>query len=116
MKSMIDDYSFGRIKVNGRIYTSDIMIIDGRVVDSWWRKAGHRVEFDDIEEILAARPEVLVIGQGKPGLMKVSDGLRKELQKNKIRLIEENTPQAVQTFNRLDADGCRVCAGFHLTC
>lgn len=113
---MIDDYSFGRMNINDRDYTADILIINGRVVDSWWRKAGHRVELDDIEEILAARPEVLVIGQGKPGLMKVSDGLRKELQKNKIRLIEENTPQAVQTFNRLISEGCRVCAGFHLTC
>ena len=114
---MIDDYSFGRIKVNGRVYTADIMIIiDGRVVDTWWRKDGHRVEVDDIGEILAARPEVLVVGQGKPGLMKVSDGLKKELQKTKIRLIEENTPQAIQTFNRLTAEGCRVCGGFHLTC
>ena len=113
---MIDDYSFGRITVNGRFYTSDIMIIDGRVIDSWWRKTGHRVEVDDVREILAARPEVFVVGQGKPGLMKAADDLKKELDKNKIRLIEESTPLAVQTFNRLTAEGCRVCGGFHLTC
>ena len=113
---MIDDYSFGRIKVNGQAYTADIMIIDGRVVGSWWRKTGHRVELDDIGEILAARPEVLVIGQGKPGLMKVTDALEKELREKKIRLISQNTSRAVQTFNRLTAEGCRVCGGFHLTC
>ncbi len=113
---MIDSFRFGKIVVAGKAYGSDIKIVAGRVVSDWWRRSGHRVEIDDVQDILEASPEVLVIGKGQPGLMKVSSDLRRHLQTQGIEVIEERTSRAVDTFNRLHASGRRVAAGFHVGC
>jgi len=113
---MIKGFSFGRIVVGDATYTNDIKIIDGRVVADWWRRRGHTVDVEDVSDILAARPEVLVIGKGEPGFMKTSRALRQVLEKNGIRLIEEKTPRACKTFNRLWQEGRSVAAGFHVSC
>jgi len=113
---MIEQYSFGRIVISGRVYGADLKIINGKVVADWWRKAGHLVEVDDVTDILAAKPDCLVIGKGKPGLMRVSGELAAALQERGIELVAEPTASAVDTFNRLVAAGRQVAAGFHLSC
>ena len=113
---MIKQFSFGKIIVNGVSYTSDIKIIQGKVIPEWWRKSGHRVDVDDIKDILKSKPDILVIGKGKPGLMKSSRSLREFLKDNEIELIEEKTSKAVQTFNRLLKEGKDVSAGLHVSC
>jgi len=51
--SKIEISSFGLIVIDGRQYTSDLMIYpDGQVKDSWWRKSGHSVTIDDIGELV----------------------------------------------------------------
>jgi hypothetical protein len=37
----IDHYEFGRIVVDGREVTNDLIILPGRVVRNWWRQEGH---------------------------------------------------------------------------
>jgi hypothetical protein len=113
---MIEDYSFGMIVIEGTKYTKDIKIIDGKVVSDWWRDRGHRVTESDVSDIMAVKPDVLVLGKGQPGKMKSSSSLRKNLRENSIELIEEETAQAILTFNQLHRDGENVAAGFHLTC
>ena len=113
---MIEKYSFGKIIVNGVTYTNDIKIVQGRVVSEWWRKRGHSVSIEDIQDILESNPNVLVIGKGQPGMMRSSKSLRKFLDKNDIELIEEKTSRAITTFNRLLQQEKEVCAGFHLSC
>ena len=113
---MIEDYTFGKILVDGILYTSDIKINDGIVVPGWWRKSGHVVTIEDIGDILDAGADILVIGSGDPGLMKSSDPLRAYLKEAHIKLIEESTSKAVLTFNKLFDKGEKVAAGFHLTC
>ena len=113
---MIEKYSFGKLAIKGKVYTHDLKIIRGRVAPDWWRKNGHRVEIDDIADILKEKTDILVLGKGKPGLMKSTDSLRKFLQKKEIELIEVSTSKAIDTFNQLLKEGKRVSAGFHLTC
>ncbi|MEA2085195.1 MAG: Mth938-like domain-containing protein [Thermodesulfobacteriota bacterium] len=113
---MIDNYSFGKIVIDGQVYTNDLKIIGGRVSSGWWRKSGHSVSVDDVTDILAAKPGVLILGKGNPGLMKSEAALRKALKANGIELIEQNTSKAVRTFNRMMEEGKDVAAGFHLTC
>ncbi len=113
---MIEEYSFGRMVVNGTVHGADLKIVGSRVVAGWWRKSGHAVEVSDVADIFVVRPEVLVIGQGNPGLMKVAEPLKKELALLGIELIEEPTAVAALTFNQLRAVGREVAAGFHLTC
>ena len=113
---MIDRYSFGRIVVDGTTYTNDIKIIDASVIPEWWRKRGHNVFPEDVSDLADCDAQYVVIGKGNTGNMSVSAEARQMLKDRGMDVIEENTAQAVETFNRLQKEGKRVCAGFHLTC
>jgi len=113
---MIEKYSFGKIVVNGVAYMNDIKIVQGRVVSDWWRKKGHSVGIEDIQDISESKPSVLVIGKGKPGMMKSSRSLRRYLKMNEIELIEEKTSIAITIYNSLLQQEKEVCAGFHISC
>ncbi len=113
---MIEKYSFGRIVIDGVTYKDDIKIIKGKVIRGWWRKKGHLVTARDIKDILAAKPEILIIGKGSPGFMKTDSLLAETLTDLGIHLIEEKTSKAIKIFNRLHEKGRNVAAGFHLTC
>ena len=113
---MIDAFSFGRITVDGVPYRNDIKIINNRVISDWWRQSGHRVELTDVEDVVAACPDILVMGTGEPGMMTISGKLRLYLADAGIQLIEEKTPLAVTTFNRLTNTGKSVSAGIHVGC
>jgi hypothetical protein len=113
---MIEHFSFGSITVDGITYTNDIKIIRGNVIPTWWRKNGHRVDIEDVRDIIEAKPDILVLGKGKPGMMKSTRSLCEFLKQKDIELIEEKTSKAIKTFNRLFKQGKNACAGFHLTC
>jgi hypothetical protein len=113
---MIDKYTSGHIVVNNITYHQDLKIIQGQVVDNWWRKAGHRVDVNDMKDVLDASPDIIVIGTGYAENMRVSDDLTSETRQLDIRLIAENTNKAVQTFNDLFSRGKNVSGAFHLTC
>jgi len=113
---MIKDYQFGRMIVREKEHHSDLKIIGEEVIPSWWRKEGHVVDVEDVDDILAANPEILVVGMGDPGRMQVSDSLRSALASTHIQLIEEPTAEAAAIFNRLSKSGRKVAGAFHLTC
>ena len=114
---MIDTYEAGRwIRIEGRTYHSDVKIIDDEVRANWWRRAGHRLDQSDISDILEKRPDVLVVGTGYAGMMRVPDATREALESQGIGLHTEKTGHAVRVFNRLHKQGRRVAGAFHLTC
>ena len=113
---MIESYSFGKVTVNGVTYKDDIKIIKGKVIPDWWRQKGHLVGLDDIVDILEFGSEILVIGTGKFGMMKLSSSLIETLSSKGIELIEKKTLGATKIFNKLWSEGRDVSAGFHLTC
>ncbi|MBN1256794.1 MAG: Mth938-like domain-containing protein [Planctomycetes bacterium] len=111
----INSYSFGAIVIDGKEYTSDVIIYPDRVDASWWRKTGHSVCLDDLREILGAQPEIIILGTGASELMQVPDELKEELLSRGLTLLCYKTPWAVEEFNRISANH-RVVAGLHLTC
>lgn len=113
---MITDYAFGKISINGTWYHKDLMIIKGEVIADWWRSSGHRCTPSDIKHILEARPATVILGRGSAGMMQPTTELIATLQESSITLIAEPTAEAVKTFNRYNAKGENVAAGFHLTC
>ncbi len=114
--AVVGNYKFGEIEVDGKIYTGDIKIVAGSVISNWWRGEGHVLAASDIEDILSNAPELLVVGMGLPGFMKVDAELRERLASIGTSLIEEPTPGAVATFNRYTKSGRKVAGAFHLTC
>ncbi|UCE43827.1 MAG: hypothetical protein JSV57_05615 [Candidatus Bathyarchaeota archaeon] len=113
---MIEHYDFGRIIVDGKEYTDDLIIFLERVEDGWWRREGHRLYIEDIREVIEKRPEVLVIGTGYSGLMKVQAETKKHLREMGIELIIQPTKQACEAFNKTIQSGKQAVAAFHLTC
>ena len=113
--NIIDSYQFGLIVVNGKKYTSDIIIFPDSVKDSWWRKTGHELCLKDITEVITGNPEVLVVGTGASGLMKVLPEVRQSIETQGIKLIVEATDKACKIYNQL-CHSQRVAATLHITC
>jgi hypothetical protein len=112
---VIDSYSFGRIVVDGKEYTRDVIIDPEGTVVSWWRREGHKVSSEDLEELLKGKPEVLIFGTGYSGVMRVPKELIERLKKSGVEVIVQGTRDACDTYNRL----CRsrkAWAALHLTC
>jgi len=113
---MIDSYKFGKIIVDGVEYTSDLIIFSGRVISDWWRVEGHRLRVEDLKDVFVSELDVLVVGMGAYGLMKVGDDVRKALAARGILLKAEKTEKACDIYNELVKEGKKVAAALHLTC
>ena len=113
---MIDSFGFGSVVIDGKKYSSDLVIYpDGRIVVGWWRKSGHRLFTEDIHELIQAEPEVIIAGTGIYGYMKPDKGLENLLHQKGIAFFAEKNENAIQTYNQ-EVINKRVGACFHLTC
>lgn len=112
---MIEFYDFGRMKINGVTYTTDLIIFREEVKPNWWRIEGHKLQIEDLRDILKEKPEILVVGTGYYGLMKIPPETEKQLQAEGIKLIAEKTGEAYKIYNKLSKSK-RVAGAFHLTC
>jgi len=101
--------------INGQEYTSDLIIFPGRIKSSWWRITGHKLCLQDLESVIKEEPEVLVIGTGFTGLMKVEEEVKKYAQDRSIILVIEKTKKATLRFNELVLTK-KTIGAFHLTC
>ena len=111
----IESYSFGRIVINGKSYTSDVIVYPGRVDPSWRRQEGHRLTTEDVAAAVKARPEVLIIGTGHSGVMRVPQETVDAIAAQGIDVRVERTSRAVDLYNELRAER-KVIAALHLTC
>jgi hypothetical protein len=111
----IDSYRFGSITIDGETYTKDVIILPGRVIRGWWRQEGHSLHPADLEEVLAATPATLIVGQGTFGRMRVSEKTMLVLEQAGIELIALSSKEACEEYNQLRGRG-NVAAALHLTC
>ena len=113
---MIENYSFGQILVNGKEYHSDIIIFKDHIYDDWWRKESHNLCIEDIDEIINQKPDILIIGTGFFGLMKVPEELIENIKSLGIgHVIIKKTGDACTEYNKLYKKN-NIIAAFHLTC
>ena len=111
----IDSYRFGHLVADGRAYSKDVIILPDKIIANWWRKEGHALLPDELGEVLAARPDLLVVGQGAQGRMRISEEARQSLEQAGIDLIAEPTERACETYNA-QYEKKVVAAALHLTC
>lgn len=112
----ISEYEFGRIAIADKIYTSDVIVAPEQVIDSWWRKEGHNLHIEDLDDIVNANPDMLIIGTGYYGRMQVPDETKKYLEERGIKVLQAKTRDAVTEFNQLQKEYARIVAALHLTC
>ncbi|MCK4247709.1 MAG: hypothetical protein KAX04_04135 [Methanomicrobia archaeon] len=111
---MIESYRFGRICINGKNYRNDVLIFDDEIKE-WWRVKGHELHTKDLEWVIGKKPEIIIIGTGAYGILKVPEEVKDYLNSMKIEIKIEKTKRACELYNELK-DKKRVAAGFHLTC
>jgi hypothetical protein len=113
--TIIVSYDFGRINVYRQNYSKDLLVFSDRVKTGWWRKKGHRLQFENLKEVLETKPEVLVVGTRYYGEMMVPAETRKQVESTGIELIIQKTAEACKIFNSL-VESKKVVAALHLTC
>ena len=110
---MIENYRFGKMKIDGETYTNDLKIFPDEIKTNWWREQGHFLQVEDIQDIVEWNPDVVIIGQGASSRMKISEEAENKLEENDIEMIAQDTHEAVRLFNQEDRE---VIGAFHLTC
>ena len=110
----LEDYSFGRVTVDGSQQTRDLIVLPDRVVTNWWRREGHSLTLDDLDEVLDALPERLIIGIGAYGRLHPDLEVTGELERRGVAVECLRTDDAIRRYGELDAR--RTAAALHLTC
>ena len=111
----IDSYHFGQIVIDGKKYTSDVIIFPDSVQADWWRDDSHKLTLKDITGIINENPEIILVGTGAPGMMRVLPEVEPALKARNIQLIVQPTGEACEIYNQLSQTQ-RVVAALHLTC
>jgi hypothetical protein len=119
----IESFEWGRFVIKGAAHSAngegvgkDICIIDG-VVSPWEARKGHMLKPKMVSSIIGSGIEILVIGNGVNGALKVPEKTNKAISEAGIsELIIERTPEACAAFNRLYREGASVAFLAHGTC
>jgi hypothetical protein len=117
MRWKIEGYDFGRIAVDGKSYTSDVIVSsEGILKSSWWRNESHRIAREDVADILDFNPEIVVFGLGYHGRVRVEREVESLLREKGIEVEKLRSREAVERFNDLLEKKKRVVLAIHLTC
>ena len=54
----------------GQEETRDLIVLPKRVVRNWWRRDGHALVLEDVEDVLEQLPERPIVGMGASSQMR----------------------------------------------
>jgi hypothetical protein len=110
----LEDYSFGRVIVDGEEVTKDVIVLPERVVRNWWRRDGHALVLDDLEAVLDELPARLIVGTGAQGQMKPDPSTLARLKERGVEVEVLRTDEAVRRYGA--SNPAETAAALHLTC
>jgi hypothetical protein len=110
----LEDYSFGRLTVDGQEHTRDLIVLPDRVVSDWWRREGHSLAMEDLDEVVDELPERLVLGVGAHGQLRPDPAVIAALERRGVHVECLPTADAVRRYGELDERS--TAAALHLTC
>ncbi|MEM0024216.1 MAG: Mth938-like domain-containing protein [Thermofilaceae archaeon] len=114
---LVEAYSFGRLKLGGRVYERDLIVTPSRILSDWWRREGHLLTLEDLADVAETEKiDSVVIGTGYSGAMEVLDEVLEHFRRKSVEVYVANTRKAVEIYNELVKAGRRVLGAFHLTC
>lgn len=113
----VDSYNFGQIVIKGQKYTFDVTLYPDRV-EKWLRQEGHKLSLEDLKGILKADPDILIIGTGYSGVMRVLPEVEQFFRESPIQFEAHRTGPATVRYNQLTEEkkDKLVIGAFHLTC
>jgi hypothetical protein len=110
----IAEYSFGRVVVDGREETRDVIVLPERVVREWWRRDGHGLVLEDLESVLDELPQRLIVGTGAYGRLRPDPDALEALRRRGVEVEVLPTGEAVSRYEALNP--AETAAALHLTC
>lgn len=111
----IENIRFGKIIIDGHAYNRDVIVLPDRVLPNWWRLEGHNLSYEDLQQALSDPPELLVIGTGIFGRMRVPDEVQERVRSEGIEISILATREACDLYNEM-IEKMRVTAALHITC
>ncbi len=119
----VQEFDWGRFVIyqqthdlEGKGAGKDIFVFNGKV-KPWQSRKGHRLKPKMVACIKGQAIDVLVIGSGVHGALKIPQKTRTAILTEGVQeLIIEKTPQACRVFNRLTQEGKQVALLAHGTC
>jgi hypothetical protein len=98
----LEDYSFGRLTVDGQEHKRDLIVLPDRVVPDWWRRDGHSLAMEDLDEVLDELPARLVLGVGAQSQLRPDPAVIAELERRGVTVECLTTDAAVRRYGQLD--------------
>lgn len=116
-----DSSSFGEVLINGKAYGGVLVVgnqVEERDDPRLEREVGsdHLVGGWEVKRLLSNEPEVVIIGSGVSGVLRVQPQIREQFKKAKVELLVLTTPRAIEEYNSLVEMGKKVNALIHTTC
>jgi hypothetical protein len=110
----LSDYSFGKLTVDGQEHTKDLIVLPDRVLPNWWRREGHSLAMEDLDDVMQELPERLILGCGHDGRLDPPQAVLDQLRARGVEVEAMPTAEAVRRYGKLDPN--RTAAALHLTC
>jgi hypothetical protein len=110
----IQEYSFGHVQIDGEEHSRDVIVLPERVVGDWWRRDGHSLVIEDLDDVLDELPERLIVGCGANGRLHPHPSVLEALRSRGVEVEAMPTGDAVRRYEQLDP--ARTAAALHLTC
>ena len=113
MMAKIDNSYFGAIIVNGRKFESDVILDWTGEVRT--KSGSHDFTKADFNDLMMRDPEVIIIGTGTVGNVKVDPSVEVAARLQGVEIISRITPLAIQEFNK-HVRKRKAIAVMHVTC
>ena len=120
MKPIINRSKFGSITAEGEVFKRDVIIrLNGKVKKRKKKLSkaiygtSHIVSLDEARHVYEEGAELLIVGAGQHGLVKLSDEAADYLRQKVCRVELLPTPEAIQVWNEVEG---AVIGLFHVTC
>ncbi len=124
----ISNYKFGEMEIDDEVYTEDLILMNDMVYQNWRRERGHNLVVKDLETVLKHKPDLIVLGTGAHGQMKVPEETIRELkEEHDVDLEYYPSTEAVEKYNDYIEENTEyleeesktdklIVGAFHLTC
>jgi len=115
----VDSFEFGSIVVDGKRYGHDIFVFANGTVKprkgGFWKFGSHVVKKGEIDELLKTNPDVILLGTGTSGRVRLAPAGELALKKAGVECVVLRSLEASERLNELLDNGKQVAALIHVT-
>ncbi len=110
----IEELEFTKLVSGGKVYRAPCIVYRDKVDGRWWRTDGSRFGPGDFDSVIAAKPEVAILGTGLLNMVSVPEETLARFSAESIDLEVLPSKEAAERYNELLAQGRKVVGAFHL--